>query len=332
MNRRRALFLVLALVIGLGTLMMMRATLGHKSGAQEVAQSTEVLVAASDIGVGQFIQPNHIRWQSWAPEHVTEAFIMKQHGDTATAPATTKDASVTPENNDAQKVDLREAFIGAVARQNIKSGEPILKNAVVKPHDRGFLAAVLDPGRRAVAVPITNVTGIAGFAFPGDHVDLILTNAIHPTDDNKVSERRASMTIVKDVRVLALDQDAGAARENAATSGAKPEAKEAKVVTLEVTPKQAEIVTLGIQLGTLSLSLRSLSDDQTPQQAQGNGTHLTYPVAYQKSAYTLDSEVSEIIPRPEDHTDLGGQVVQVLRGSSERKAESFDKTGATTKN
>lgn len=289
MTRRRTIFLALAIVMGLGTMMMMRSAMSQKPVAAD--NRSQILVAAADVPAGQFIQPQHVRWQAWAPEHVTSAFIK----------------NVATEKQD--------AYIGAVVRQGIRAGEPILKGQLVKPQERGFLSAVLDGGKRAIAVPITNVTGIAGFVFPGDHIDLILTHSIRSQDDDKVSQRRASVTIVKDVRVLALDQDA--------SDQGEAKAKVAKVATLEVNPKQAEVLTLALQLGTISLSLRSIASD-TPVGADGKLAAET--VAFEKDGFTLDSEVSSIIPRPEDNSLVSGQIVQVLRGSKTRSEENFDES------
>ncbi|MDX1922139.1 MAG: Flp pilus assembly protein CpaB [Alphaproteobacteria bacterium] len=285
MTNRRTLFLALAIIMGLGTMMMMRSAMSNKTVA--VNNTNQILVAAADVPAGQFVQPQHVRWQAWAPEHTTQAFI---------------------KNAPSEKLD---SYIGAVVRQGIRAGEPILKGQLVKPQERGFLAAVLDGGKRAIAVPITNVTGIAGFVFPGDRIDLILTHSIRSQDDDKIPQRRASVTVVKDVRVLALDQDANDQGE--------AKAKVAKVATLEVTPKQAEVLTLALQLGTISLSLRSIAQETSP-----DGKPLAEPVAFEKDALTLDSEVSQIIPRPDDHSQVSGQIVQVLRGSKARTEENFD--------
>ncbi len=287
MTRRRTIFLALAIIMGLGTMMMMRSAMNHKTAAAN--NTSQILVAAADVPAGQFIQNQHVRWQAWAPEHVTQAFI---------------------KNVPTEKPD---SYIGAVVRQGIRAGEPILKGQLVKPQERGFLSAVLDGGKRAIAVPITNVTGIAGFVFPGDHIDLILTHSIRSQEDDKVNQRRASVTIVKDVRVLALDQDA--------SDQVEAKAKVAKVATLEVTPKQAEVLTLALQLGTISLSLRSIATETTP-----DGKPMAETVAFEKNAFTIDSEVSQIIPRPDDHSAVSGQIVQVLRGSKTRTEENFDES------
>lgn len=300
MQNRRKLFLALAIIMGLGTMMMMRNALSHKQVSQTAAN--EILVAAADIPAGQFVQQQHLRWQSWAPEHMTEAFIKKG-----------------PQTNG-------QEWLGAVVRKGIRAGEPILKGQVVKPKDRGFLSAVLNPGMRAVAAPITNVTGIAGFVFPGDRIDLILTHAINASgDEQAIKQRRASKTIVKDVRVLALDQDSSDQAEG------KP--KVAKVVTLEVSPKQAEIITLSLQLGTISLSLRSLAADETENAANNKADDskpLAHSIGYTHDGdgYTLDSEVSDIIPGPSRGSDMSGQIVQILRGSKSRSEEDFQQEKA----
>jgi pilus assembly protein CpaB len=304
MNGRRKIFLVLAVIMGLGTLMMMRAAIAPKQTAQAPTNIMEVMVANADIPAGQFIQSGRYRWQSWAPEYVTEAFIKK------------------PISGKEEELDVT----GAVARQKIAAGQPIMKGQIVKPKDRGFLAAVLDAGKRAIAAPITNVTGIAGFVFPGDRIDLILTHAIRSHNEDAVNERRASMTIVQDVRVLALDQNTG---EAGSTADANNKPKVATVVTLEVTPKQAEMLTLALQLGTISLSLRSLATEEITEVAQQNtdGNIHALPIGFEKgfekSGYTLDSEVSNIIPRPVKQDIMNEQVVQVLRGSKTRDEENF---------
>jgi pilus assembly protein CpaB len=294
MSRRRAFFLTLAIMVGLGTMLMMRSALNHKP-AQVAETGTQVLVAVEALPSGQFIQAQQVRWQSWAPEHVTEAFIVKD-----------------PKNEQANS-----DVVGAVVRKGIQAGEPIMHGDVVKPKDRGFLSAVLDPGKRAVAVPITNVTGIAGFVFPGDRVDLILTHSMQARSNDKsgVPQRRVSVTIVRDVRVLALDQDTNDQGDN------KP--KVGKVITLEVDPKQAEKLTLALQLGTLSLSLRSLADDSA--HPQGTDSPMAQSIGYTKDeGYTLDSDVSQIIPAPVSPQEINSQVVQVLRGSAARKQDKFE--------
>ena len=145
-------------------------------------------------------------------------------------------------------------MVGAVVRSRIAVGEPVTDGAVVKPGDRGFLAAVLNPGMRAVSVPITPTSANSGLIFPGDRVDLILTQTLIP-GDGEGGTRRVSETVLKNLRIIAMgvetgdDAEAGKANERA------------KTATLEVTPGQAETVALLTELGKLSLSLRSLAAD-----------------------------------------------------------------------
>lgn len=302
MNRRKLVFLSLAVIIGFGIMVMMRGAL-NKAPKQASASTIEILVAATDVPAGQFLQAQQARWQPWEKQNITPALIVKNTPSAAPAGSGGKPGlAVNDNSND---------YTGAVVRTGIRAGEPILKGQIVKPQERGFLSAVLDPGKRAVAAPITNVTGIAGFVFPGDRVDLILTHMIRSDEGGRVGQRRASATIVKNVRVLALDQNTS----DQQAPGQQP--KPAKVVTLEVDPKQAEVVTLSLQLGTLSLSLCSLTDEVDGKQA-------AHPIGYEegRSPYTLDSDISNLIPPPQEKKYIANQVVEILRGK-DRASENF---------
>ena len=144
-----------------------------------------------------------------------------------------------------------EEMIGAVVRSRIAAGEPITDGAVVKPLDRGFLAAVLSPGMRAVSVPINATSSHSGLIFPGDRVDLILTQSLIGSDEGAI--RRVSETVLSDIRIIAMGSDTS----DDPVEGQSNE--RAKTATFEVTPRQAEEVTLLTELGKLSLSLRSLA-------------------------------------------------------------------------
>ena len=178
--------------------------------------------------------------------------------------------------------DLRQAAgiekgSGTTGRETIGS---ITDAQVVKPGERGFLAAVLKPGERAVSVSVNATTGISGFVFPGDRVDVILTHAIQESDkggnENDRVMRHAAETILTNIRVIAVDQTI-----NDQTS----EPAVAKNVTLEVTPKQAEMMAVAVELGRIQLSRRSLAkEDQTAidpvaAAATGSGTAEGQPAA-----------------------------------------------------
>jgi pilus assembly protein CpaB len=145
-------------------------------------------------------------------------------------------------------------LLGTVVRYQITAGQPVTRGSLIGPQDRGFLAAALGAGMRAITVPVNASAGVAGFVFPGDHVDLVLTQQVEGGGDGpalKVSE-----TIVRNIRVLATDQ-----RVTDKDKDGKTEVKTFSNVTLEVTPRIAEKVAVAQSMGMLSLSLRSIADN-----------------------------------------------------------------------
>ncbi|TVS00249.1 MAG: Flp pilus assembly protein CpaB [Rhodospirillales bacterium] len=247
----------------------------------------EVLVAAEDIATGSFIRSDHLSWQRWPKEAVAAGFIVRD-------PASMADVE------------------GAVARSRINRGEPITAGRVVQPGERGFLAAVLEPGSRAVAVPVDATTGIAGFVFPGDVVDVLLTfrHTVNDSESGGAQNRNFSETLLEAVRVLAIDQrvdhEDGSARL-------------AKTATLEVTPKQAEKVALALSLGSLSLSLRSLARVEDGAEAESaEGSRGDDDGAGGGRSYTMDYDVYYMLGDPLAMPMPGRRAAQVtvLRGSN----------------
>ncbi|MHA1113865.1 MAG: Flp pilus assembly protein CpaB [Alphaproteobacteria bacterium] len=216
-----------------------RAALTAGLPAAEPARAARhVLVAARDVPTGHFLKRAQLRWQAWPDETVAESYIEKSDGENAL-----------------------DALIGAVVRARIAAGEPVTLGRVVKPGDRGFLAAVLAPGTRAISVTVDATTGAAGFIFPDDRIDLILSHGVKRGSGEESRIRRASETILRDLRVLAIDQ-------NIDDRDGKPAL--GKTATLEVTPRQAELITVAAQLGKLTLALRSLAiDDNAPPPRAG---------------------------------------------------------------
>ena len=145
---------------------------------------------------------------------------------------------------------VRRSLVGAMVRQSLAKGEPVRADELLRPGDHGFLAAVLKPGMRAVTVGVDDVTGTAGLIWPGDKVDLILTETL--TAPGLAPGRRiAAETVLSDVRVIAIDQrivEGAAAGQGART---------AHTVTLEVTEAEAQKVQVAVRLGRLSLTVRS---------------------------------------------------------------------------
>ncbi len=202
---------------------------------QDTKPSVVVLVAAEALSAGSFVRKEALKWQAWPDDGINEDYIVR---------------SGRSESEDEAKT-LIEKLAGAVARGAIVKGQPITDSILVHPGERGFLAAVLTPGFRAVSVPVNATTGISGFIFPGDLVDLLLTVRFSDRGDEGASNtRHATKTILEGIRVLAIDQ---------IVEKAEGEATVVKNVTLEVKPEESEKVALALDMGSLSLSLRSLA-------------------------------------------------------------------------
>lgn len=163
------------------------------------------------------------------------------------------------------KPDTRRQLIGAMVRHSLGQGDTLRNADLMRPGDHGFLAAVLQPGMRAVSIAVDNTTGSAGLIWPGDHVDLILTQTMNGADVS-AGHQVAAETVLSDIRVLAIDQQI--------IEGAAPTASGSqRTVTLEVTPDQAERISVATRLGRLSLSVRSAgSPRQTLAKLPGPGT------------------------------------------------------------
>jgi len=250
--------------------------------AAQPTEATSVLVASGDLPTGTFVKPEHLRWQSWPNDNVADSYLVRG------------------------KVN-EDYVVGAVVRRGIVAGEPISIGRIVKPGDRGFLAAVLGPGFRALAVPIDAASGIAGLIFPGDRVDVILSHSVAGPTQGQAA-RRAAETVLTNVRVLALDQR---------VDDQNGDPKLAKTATLEVTPKQAELLAVARELGHLSLSLRSLARDEAElDRLVRSGAPLAESSPEPGNTHTWDSDASMLLPG-RGHSDAI-RVVQVGRG---KKAE-----------
>jgi len=159
--------------------------------------------------------------------------------------------------------EIRASLHGALVRRYIDPDMPVTRDDVIRVRDRGFLAAVLEPGTRAISISVDAATGVAGLIWPGDRVDVILTQDIEA--GASIGERIASETVLRDIRVIAVDQDIaqGAEPSAASKSGRVP-----STVTLQVTPENADKVAVAQHLGHLSLAVRAISDGGVELSAQ----------------------------------------------------------------
>ena len=236
MNVKKVALLVGALVIAIVTAVMAKnmftgAGAPSAAAAQAVPTGPKILVARKALPVGTIVDQESLAFQAWPKELVQNAYY--QEG--------------TPESD-------MSKLLGTVVRNPITAGQPITRGALVGPKDRGFLAAALGPGMRAVTVPVSTTSGVAGFVFPGDRVDLVLTQEVPGGGDGpalKVSE-----TIMRNLRVLATDQ-----RTDSKDEEGKTVVRAFSMVTVEATPRLAEKIAVSQSLGTLSLSLRSIADN-----------------------------------------------------------------------
>jgi pilus assembly protein CpaB len=216
------------------------------AAAPEVPMGPEVLVATRALPVGTIIEPDSFRYAPWPKDLIENAYYMKGEVDIA-------------------------ALSGRVVRYAITAGQPITQGALVKPGDRGFLAAALGPGMRAVTVPVSAQSGVAGFVFPGDRIDLVLTQDVPGGGDGP--PLKASETIIRNMRVLATDQSA----ENKVDEQGKTVVATFSTVTLETTPKIAEKIAVAQTIGQLSLSLRSIADNNAELERAIASGEITVP-------------------------------------------------------
>src|SRR5882724_13082686 len=192
--------------------------------------TVEVLVAKSDIPLGSSITAADMQWQLWPIAAASPVFTRKS-----------------------DKPNAIEELTGAIARAPFVAGEPLRENKLIKANGSGYMAAVLDKGMRAISTEISPETGAGGFILPNDHVDVILSRRERDADKTAGgADSHSSETIMTNIRVLAIDQTLGEKDGQKVVIG--------KTATLELTPRQAEQLALSRQLGTLSLSLRSLAD------------------------------------------------------------------------
>jgi pilus assembly protein CpaB len=230
MNTARIVVLIIALGAG-GIAAYLASGSDNKPPAEPVAQmqTVDVLVAKSDIGLGQTVTPADLQWQTWPAATASNNFIRRNERPEATT-----------------------EIAGSIARAPIIAGEPIREPKLVKANGSGFMAAILPTGLRAVSTEISPETGAGGFILPNDRVDVILSRRLKNPDRTDPTDIVVSEIILSNVRVLAIDQAPKEKDGQNAVVG--------KTVTLELKPGQSEVLAAARQAGTLSLALRSIAD------------------------------------------------------------------------
>lgn len=292
MNGRTIVLFVVAIMIAVAAIIIVKNRTGSTTGVK-------VLVATGNIDMGAFVRADkQLGWVDWQGE-IAPSFI----------------------TSETFKI---EDFNGAVARRPILAGEPVTAISVVRVNEGGFMSAVLAPGKRAVSIAVSPTSGNAGFVFPGDRIDLILTHRIPVKDGDR--DVLASETFIRDARILAVDQ---------MLSNPENVAVVAKTLTLEVTPKQAEMINVATNLGSISVSLRSLAakSDGTAGAEQVQHGEGPEPEALQSATSPANDNQGNNFSTNTDVSKLMGEKsavrtkVNVIRGST---AEAIDFSKETT--
>lgn len=278
----------------------------------EAPKARDVFVPVAALAAGTILQPEHLGHMAMPERAIGAEMIVAD-------------------------ADGKGFLTGSVARQMLPAGVPIARSAVVQPGDRGFLAAVLPQGKRAISIPISETAGLSGLALPGDWVDLILTYTVTAKendgaggeDADKPRDIHASETVARNILLLALDNRVShtpaADAEDKLVAPPIP-----RTATLQVTPREAEEITLASTLGTLALALNSVRDGGEAMDAR---KQMTETLALDRAGggpslrsrkplpdmgnLTLDADVTSLL-RAEVQRTIPEQVsrIQVVRGSS----------------
>jgi len=213
---------------------MAKGLVGTKKEVKTVevskVETVDVLVATKNLQMGEKLVGGSIGWQSWPK---------------ATVAATMITSEANPE--------AKTKYETARARTAIYEGEPVIEKKLVLPTENGFMSAILPKGMRAVSVPVSAETGAGGFILPNDRVDVLLTRKI---DDGSNQKSSISETVLTNVRVLAIDQTFRPKGEDD-----KEYVVADKTATLELDPRQTEVISMTQDVGQLSLTLRSIREN-----------------------------------------------------------------------
>ncbi|WP_323762980.1 Flp pilus assembly protein CpaB [Maricaulis sp.] len=233
MNAVRIAILAAAALAAVAVAFFVRQAMSSNESAQvvEVEQrpAVRILAARRDVEIGERIGAADFYWQAWPDEALAPGYVVENRGQTIAD------------------------FAGSVVRAPISQGEPITGRRLVQPGDAGFMAAVLTPGMRAVAVPISAETGAGGFILPNDRVDVIVSFEEESEGRRGAGRAFVARTIVENARVLAIDQSFSSDADDDVVVG--------ETATLELTPDQARAVSVAVARGEIALVLRSLTDN-----------------------------------------------------------------------
>jgi pilus assembly protein CpaB len=240
MRPNQILVLSIAVMAGIGAMLMLKRDETSPTAEQIVvtkmlpAETAEILVAATDLPMWQVLRRDDLRWDSWPAQNVPEGAIQRSQRPNA-------------------ELEIR----GMMTRSQFAGGEPLRVGRLMESSsEAGFLSAILPPGKRALAITIDTrgATSAGGFIHPNDRVDIIRVYREEDRSDERPSNVFYSETLLTNIRVLAIGQSVETDTESISLH--------ADTATVEVTPAQAEALTLAQRTGPLTLSLRSFADAQ----------------------------------------------------------------------
>ncbi|TCG06965.1 Flp pilus assembly protein CpaB [Paraburkholderia steynii] len=264
--------------------------------------TVRVRMAADDLPDGLLLRESDLVWKSMPRGDVPAGALVEGSTDAGT------------------DQDLK----GDLLRHAVRAGTPLGLSDVISPSAPGFLAAALKPGMRAISVAVDDVSGNAGLIQPGDHVDVLLTQQIRADSGMNIAPSRAveSETVAERVRVLAVGSAFRRPKDDAATPNTS-----ARTVTFEVTPLNAQTITVAAHLGTLSLALRSFATRDRHTEDLDNGERIKAPPVWagdvSRALRTVTPAASHRVSTPTTH-------VTVYRGSKVTQADGETAVGSST--
>ncbi len=263
MNPVRIIIVLVAAVSAIGLAVLMQKAVGGKPAkAAAVASApapgldakpmTLVLVAKRDLSIGARLGHDDVEWKAWPADAVSPVYITNGAAPVEPANGAAKAVKTVGDATGLGGAAPEAAVEGAIVRDPLLAGEPIVPRKIVRGGEGGYLSVVLSPGARAMAVPVTSETAAGGFILPGDRVDVLQTRDAPNTEGASSGKQVMAETVLQNIRVLALDQSTTADKDAKTIVAA--------TATLEVRPAEAEALTRAKASGPVTLALRAYTD------------------------------------------------------------------------
>jgi len=247
MGAARIIVIVVAFVAAIGVVVLMRGVIFDKKPAQAVAAAqpmAQVVVAKRDLTIGTQIKAGDVAWESWPAASINPAFITNGAAPTPAPDTPIKKAANVVQTAAAGSGSM-EALYGAIVKEPILTGEPVLARKIVRGGQGGYMSVVLQPGMRAISMSVSIETSVAGWILPGDRVDVLQSQ---DSDGGRITR-----VVLQNIRVLAIDQKVEPDKDSKTAIGG--------VATLEATPAAAAVlIDAKAQGKPLYLALRSYAD------------------------------------------------------------------------